>query len=80
MGRMRVRSSVFYHSQPHQIAQNTEISQTSRRRNAGSKTFAVSYRKGRAFGLDNIRVWPVVLTSLVQLYTGTADCGWVSQY
>ena len=79
MGRMRLRSSVFNHSQPHQIAQNTEVSKTSRRCNAGSQTFAVSYRKGRASGSDDICVWPVVLTGLVQLYTGTADCSWVSQ-
>ena len=76
---MWVRSRVFRNNQSHQIAQNTEISKTSRRCNAGSKTFTVSYRQGRAFGHDNIRVRPVVLTSLVQLYAGIADCSWVSQ-
>lgn len=79
MGRFRVSRSVFHHSQPDQIAQNTKNTKTACRRYAGPKTFAVSYRNGRAFGLDNICVPPMVLTSPAQFYTGTAHCGWVGR-
>ena len=79
MGESRVSRGVFHHSQPHQIAQDTKISKAPYRRYAGSKTFAVSYHEGRASGPGNIRVGPVVLTSLIQFYTGAAHCGWVSR-